>query len=108
MDINPWKFQSPFEACELATFANRAKVDLVICSMAWLDSDPGPTKPLESQRGTETEEWNCVRRLVGYWAARMEPLLGSGTVFLACNRVGNEGGELILSLAGSSRDVTDC
>ncbi len=40
MDLNPHRFETPFEAYELTTFCKRNEVDLLIMPMAWnLPSD---------------------------------------------------------------------
>lgn len=96
MDLNPKGFVAPFEAFELATFAKEVQADLVVCSMAWLDSEP-PTVEEENEVGkagkSEMDEWMDVRKTLSYWSLRCDPLWGSGVGFVACNRVGREGGE---------------
>lgn len=102
MDLNPEKFEAPFEAYELARFAEARGAEVMVCAMAWLDSDPG--KEEEEEEGGE--EWEKVRGTLGYWAARLEPLLGSGVGFVSCNRVGREGGEKLarFCLCGAGAD----
>lgn len=39
MDLNPYKFQAPFEKYEFAKAAVRNDVSLVLCPMAWLHTD---------------------------------------------------------------------
>ncbi|KAI5476152.1 protein N-terminal amidase [Pseudohyphozyma bogoriensis] len=88
MDVNPYRFEAPFDSFELATFAKGVKPDIVVCSMAWLDSDQSE----EAEKVEEKmDEWDKVRPTVSYWATRMRPLLGSAGTFVACNRTGREG-----------------
>lgn len=88
MDLNPEKFLAPFDAYELAAFAQLEQVDVVICAMAWLDSDPA-----RDGMRDDDDSWSAARSTLGYWAARLDPLVGSGVAFVACNRVGREEGE---------------
>ena len=67
-----------------------------MCAMAWLDSEPAEGE--QEDNGEAGEEWEKVRGTLGYWAARLAPLLGSGVAFVACNRVGREGGKCSLAL----------
>lgn len=93
MDLNPYRFVAPFESYELGTFAEREGVDVVVCSMAWLDSEPPANGVDESEQEEEGEEWDKVRNTLSYWAMRCGPLMGSGAAFVGCNRAGREGGE---------------
>ncbi|GAA5891333.1 hypothetical protein JCM5296_006902 [Sporobolomyces johnsonii] len=90
MDLNPKDFVAPFEAFEFASFAKREEVDVVACSMSWLDSEPPRGAHEEEDEGGRTE-WDKVHRTLGYWVMRMEPLMESGVAFVGCNRVGREG-----------------
>ena len=87
MDINPYKFEAPFEAREFARFIEGAQqqgtqeqgeraggVGLVVLMCCWLDSGDGD-----------------ALRTPNYWCHRLAPLVGTDTVFVACNRVGREG-----------------
>ncbi|GAA5984371.1 hypothetical protein JCM11641_006198 [Rhodosporidiobolus odoratus] len=92
MDLNPYRFKAPFDAFEFGTFAAQEKVDLVIASCAWLDSEP----PLVSDDDATAEDgekgaWGDVMSTLSYWATRLEPLLGSEAGFVCSNRVGREG-----------------
>lgn len=113
MDLNPKGFIAPFEAFELSTFAKEAKVDVLVCSMNWLDSnqdDDGsetsknqeviPEEDSESEESSGEEElseggkrWNEVKSTLNYFAMRLTPLMGERTVFVSCNRVGTEKGK---------------
>ncbi|CAG8691966.1 11428_t:CDS:2, partial [Ambispora leptoticha] len=39
MDLNPYKFMSPWENYEFASFHQGKKTQIILCSMAWLDSN---------------------------------------------------------------------
>lgn len=87
MDLNPDNFTAPWNSFELARFAKREKVDLVVCPMSWLVA--------EGELDDSTKErWEEVQGVMSYWAARMGPLLETGVGFVGANRVGSEGGEL--------------
>lgn len=93
MDINPNRFTAPFEAFEFASFARENRPDLVVCCMAWLDSEPLPiAEEAEEKQGGPEEEWEKVQSTISYWALRCRPLTGCGIPFVGCNRVGREGG----------------
>lgn len=99
MDLNPEGFIAPFEAFEFATFVREAKprVDVVVCSMAWLASEKEEEGDEEAdgeeEDQAEDSEWHKVSGTIDYWATRLSPLVGTPTAFLASNRVGSEGGE---------------
>ncbi|KAM0787682.1 hypothetical protein ACM66B_003745 [Microbotryomycetes sp. NB124-2] len=96
MDLNPRKFQAPFGAFELARYAVEQRVDLVVCSMAWLASSSEPGE-LSDNNVNQVEERKvnlaATEQLLRYWLLRCAPLIASEheTVFVACNRVGREG-----------------
>ncbi|CEQ40374.1 SPOSA6832_02001, partial [Sporobolomyces salmonicolor] len=91
MDLNPKDFVAPFEAFEFASFAKQEKVDIVACSMSWLDSEPPRATAEEGEEEEGRTEWEKVHRTLGYWVMRMEPLMESRVAFVGCNRVGREG-----------------
>ena len=83
MDINPYRFEAPWHAHELARAA--AGSDLIVFSSAWTSAhpdDPSETKaaPVDPSQ------------VLSYWVARLEPLLGArdAPVFVCANRVGVE------------------
>ncbi|KAI9344322.1 carbon-nitrogen hydrolase [Obelidium mucronatum] len=86
MDINPWRFQNPFERFEYATFHVESQADLITGSMAWVLSD-NEKKPQDSKLP-----------LVGtlnYWATRMNPIIRAKqkrVIMAVCNRTGGENG----------------
>lgn len=106
MDLNPDPEGGEGVRYELGEFAAREKVQLVVCCMACLDSGDEEEEGREVG-GRERTEWERVRGTLGYWAARVSPLIGSGATFVACNRVGVEGGEWIMSMreGGKRTDV---
>ncbi|KAI8608681.1 N-terminal asparagine amidohydrolase-like protein [Chytriomyces sp. MP71] len=90
MDLNPYKFQSPFEAFEFANFHVNSGSELISCSMAWVLSKA------DAEKGLKT-----VTPIVGtlnYWAARLSPLIDTTKgdtkriIFAVCNRTGGENG----------------
>lgn len=94
MDLNPEKVQPEVVTYAFASFVKEiGQVDVVIASMAWLDSDQTDLEDEETTgRSTRAEEWEDVKDTLGYWAMRCKPLIGSGCLFVACNRIGEEKG----------------
>ncbi|PWN28262.1 carbon-nitrogen hydrolase [Jaminaea rosea] len=93
MDINPYRFQTPFDTFELTRWAHERKVDVLAMPMAWL-TDYG-----DEHVAQHAEETNLDS--VNYWAARCEPFwrkTGDGhdtekhTILVTANRTGKEGG----------------
>lgn len=88
MDINPYKFESPWTAYEFANHAREARAKIVVVSMAWLtrlSSEEVSGQPVIPDMDT-----------IGYWIERFRPLLGpsahDGEVLVVCaNRAGEEG-----------------
>lgn len=103
MDLNMPTFDAPFEKFQLATFASEKRADIVVGSMAWLDSEPpldsseDESRPKDSEHGKDAaaaaSQWEQVRSVISYWALRLSPLIGSGASFVCANRVGREGGK---------------
>ena len=79
MDINPCEFEAPFDEFELANAQKAHGTHLLLFSSAWTHS-PRDTLVMDDPRVTAS-----------YWAERLEPLVGTGTVFVCANRVGVEG-----------------
>lgn len=77
MDLNPKAFLSPFELFEWANFQQISKVNIILCSMAWLYQEAPSMETIQ------------------YWATRMTPLIkssGSNPIYvLVANRNGREG-----------------
>ncbi|KAI7856372.1 N-terminal asparagine amidohydrolase-like protein [Circinella umbellata] len=85
MDINPYQFKTPFENYEFARFHLNHDTELVICCMAWLQS--------QSQNVMDT---------IQYWAHRFLPLIQQEkkhVYIVICNRTGSERGS---TFAGGS------
>lgn len=87
MDINPYRFISPWTAYEFATHTLQARGKLVVLSMAWLTRMSAE----ELQRATEPD-----LETFAYWMERMSPLLGADgrdeeLVVMFANRAGDEG-----------------
>ncbi|GAA6002469.1 hypothetical protein JCM10207_001137 [Rhodosporidiobolus poonsookiae] len=103
MDINPYRFEAPFDAFEFGTFAEREKAEVVLALMAWLDSEP----PVEGEETDgEGEGWDAVRRTLGYWAMRTGPLLGSRAALVCANRNGREG-ETVFTGSSCAIELSD-
>ncbi|KAI8826692.1 protein N-terminal amidase Nta1 [Fimicolochytrium jonesii] len=84
MDVNPYRFEAPFEAFEFATFHKAQGTEMVICSNAWLMSE-----------GVDERSQDVCLPTIRYWATRMSPLIDceKALVFVVANRTGAEGGE---------------
>ena len=101
MDINPYKFESPWEAYEFANFHVQARTRLILCSMAWLhDRDTFDDNETPSLARLYHGEQDLVHKdTLLYWINRFCPLIEASesssslefTVVIA-NRVGNEPG----------------
>ncbi|KAI8461595.1 carbon-nitrogen hydrolase [Phakopsora pachyrhizi] len=89
MDLSPDKFEAPFDRFELASFAINNNCEVLICSMAWLDSVQG----VDPNRTDHGKSWNEVKDTLNYWALRCTPIWkAKDQTFIACNRVGKEDG----------------
>ncbi|KAG0140645.1 hypothetical protein CROQUDRAFT_726039 [Cronartium quercuum f. sp. fusiforme G11] len=87
MDLSPDKFEAPFDAYELSSFVVQQDAEILLCSMAWLDSGPWPN-PDQTRSG---KSWEEVSGSINYWAGRCTPMWKKhGQTFVACNRVGRE------------------
>ncbi|SPN97654.1 uncharacterized protein DNG_01167 [Cephalotrichum gorgonifer] len=96
MDINPYKFEAPWDKFEFAYHVLSSDANLVIVSMAWLTlEDQGVFNSLPSQEPDMST--------LTYWAMRLEPVIRAETkdeiIVVFCNRCGAEGDTLY---AGSS------
>lgn len=68
MDLNPFKFETPFNTCELASFCVERDVDLLVMPMAWL---------LPKDEREELSKVDGPRpslSTINYWALRCQPL----------------------------------
>ncbi|KAK6836694.1 protein N-terminal amidase [Apiospora arundinis] len=86
MDINPYKFEAPWDEFEFSTHALEVAANVLIVSMAWLtreESNTFSTRPHEPDMETLT-----------YWVKRMEPLIrsesGDEVIVIFANRSGIE------------------
>ncbi|KAK8063434.1 hypothetical protein PG996_008086 [Apiospora saccharicola] len=86
MDINPWRFQSPWDKFEFAFHVIDAAANVVILSMAWLTQEDARTfsrMPKEPDMETLT-----------YWVKRLEPLIRAENqdeiIIIFANRTGVE------------------
>ncbi|KXT01469.1 hypothetical protein AC578_9517 [Pseudocercospora eumusae] len=88
MDINPYKFSSPWTNYEFATHMLRNRCHLVILSMAWLTR----LTPEECLTNPERPDMETV----AYWLERFWPFVDSQPsepiVVVFANRCGSEGG----------------
>lgn len=87
MDLNPYKFEAPWDACEFAYHVLDCQANLVILSMAWLTHD-GPE--LQQLYAKEPD-----MDTLSYWLTRIEPLIRGETegeiIVVFANRTGVEG-----------------
>ncbi|TDZ32830.1 Protein N-terminal amidase [Colletotrichum trifolii] len=86
MDLNPYKFQTPWHAFEFAFHVLEYDSNLVILSMAWMTREDGrmfSRMPNEPDMDTLT-----------YWVTRLEPLIRAEKkeeiIIVFCNRTGIE------------------
>ena len=87
MDINNYKFNSPWEKMEFATHCIEKDVDIIIFPTNWTDDSPN-----DLSEENRYELWN-------YWISRMKPFLKrnkkndhkeKNVYFLAADRIGHE------------------
>ncbi|KAF3275691.1 Carbon-nitrogen hydrolase, variant 2 [Orbilia oligospora] len=71
MDLNPYKFEAPFEAYEFANHIISSGAQLAIVPMAWETKDPYDDSRL--QRNAKVMHHSTVN----YWSIRLEPLFGT-------------------------------
>ena len=87
MDINNYKFKSPWSKMEFATHCIEKNVDIIIFPTNWTDEEPN-----NLTEDNRYELWD-------YWISRMEPFIqrnkknkfkGKNVYFLAADRIGHE------------------
>ncbi|MBL8018779.1 MAG: hypothetical protein JNM27_03860 [Leptospirales bacterium] len=83
MDLNPYRFQTPFEDFEFATAMRKARPGVLLLSMNWI--------------AHETD--NLKEELLAYWKLRLYPLRGQPCIAIIANRTGTERG---IKFAGCS------
>ncbi|KAK5993335.1 Protein N-terminal amidase [Cladobotryum mycophilum] len=86
MDINPYKFEAPWNKFEFAQHALNTGARLVIVSMAWLtNDDPRIFNATPQEPDTNT---------LMYWASRLEPIIrvesNEEVIVVFANRCGGE------------------
>ncbi|KAK4163621.1 carbon-nitrogen hydrolase [Cladorrhinum sp. PSN259] len=67
MDINPYKFEAPWDACEFGCHVKKIRANLVIVSMAWLTF-------ADRENFTSVPERPDLETLQ-YWIRRLEPVI---------------------------------
>jgi protein N-terminal amidase len=90
MDINPYRFESPWTAYEFANHAREARAKVVVVSMAWLtrlNADEVAGQTTEPDQDT-----------ISYWVGRLSPLFGpqgaeAEVIVICANRAGEEGSD---------------
>lgn len=107
MDLNPYKFEAPFNEFEFSSACYNQHANLIICPMAWLNpKSPSINKeiPLEERVKIANEtklEPGPEVSTVNYWILRFFPYLSHKYSYqpkwftksnvICCNRVGVEG-----------------
>lgn len=92
-DINPYRFEAPWEDFELANFAVREGAHVVIMSSAWCNAHPLDDEAVRNEEPS-------VESTLTYWVKRLEPLIGrEGALFVCADRIGSEWG---VTFCGSS------
>ncbi|KAG5916711.1 hypothetical protein E4U42_007545 [Claviceps africana] len=86
MDLNPYRFEAPWNAFEFSTFALASGARLVIVPMAWLTSESPETF-------NDTPEEPDMQTLM-YWIGRLEPIIRvesiQESIIVFANRCGSE------------------
>jgi predicted amidohydrolase len=86
MDLNPYKFEAPWDAFEFGLHVLDAAANVVILTMAWHTHED---TRLYSRRPQEPDLETLV-----YWVQRLEPLIAAKreeeVIVIFCNRTGTE------------------
>ncbi len=98
MDINPYRFKSPWTDYEFAKHVLVNHSSTVIMSMAWSEAEsPDPSISISIPESSPN------LRMLKYWVERLKPIIDSNreddVVIAICNRCGREGSVVY---AGSS------
>jgi protein N-terminal amidase len=97
MDLNPYKFQAPFDKFEFANSAAENDVSLILCPMAWLHSDSPSLQETDELKKIKKASLKLVpsepnMSTVNYWLLRMTPFISSRPskriAMITCNRSG--------------------
>ncbi|KAL9082223.1 MAG: hypothetical protein Q9159_006586 [Coniocarpon cinnabarinum] len=93
MDINPYKFQTPWETYEYATHCKKTNADLVLNVNAFLTSHNSVEAAYRTAEELAEEAAQPDTHTLAYWIARMRPLVESEkeVVVVCANRTGREG-----------------
>lgn len=83
MDLNPYRFQTPFEAFEFGNAMRKAHPGVLLLSMNWIAHETDHLK----------------EELLAYWKLRLYPLRGQPCIAVIANRSGTERG---IKFAGCS------
>eukprot|EP00667_Euglena_gracilis_P017230 EG_transcript_18138 len=83
MDINPCKFEAPWEAYEWARFCLAENVQVLVLCSNWCTAHPDDDAEVKAKPPNRGETLN-------YWAARLKPLIGRNVHFVVADRVGQE------------------
>ncbi|KAH6715419.1 carbon-nitrogen hydrolase [Leptodontidium sp. MPI-SDFR-AT-0119] len=87
MDLNPYKFEAPWNTWEFAQHVLLREVNLVVLSMAWMTR--------EDTRSFSREPKEPDMETLSYWLARLEPLIRNEgedeIIAVFANRTGSEG-----------------
>lgn len=107
MDLSPDRFEAPFEAYELSTFAVKNGAEVILCCMAWLDIGPVPD-PHRTEGGKSSEE---TLETMSHWTARCTPFWKfKNRTFATCNRTGQEEGAIFTGTScviSNSKQIED-
>lgn len=102
MDLNPYRFEAPWDAFEFAYHIQAIEANLVIVTMAWLTLE-------DSRQFTRMPEEPDIETLT-YWVQRLEPLIRNEdqdeVIVVFCNRTGIEG-ELVYAGTSSVVGIKD-
>ncbi|RGP78166.1 hypothetical protein FLONG3_3735 [Fusarium longipes] len=86
MDLNPYKYEAPWDAFEFAFHVLEAGSNIVIVSMAWMTRE----EPRKFTRMPNEPDMDTLT----YWVTRLEPLIRQDTrdeiIVVFCNRCGSE------------------
>ncbi|CAJ0554137.1 Ff.00g126490.m01.CDS01 [Fusarium sp. VM40] len=86
MDLNPYKYEAPWNAFEFAYHVLESGSNLVVVSMAWMTRE----EPRKFTRMPNEPDMDTLT----YWVTRLEPLIRQDTreeiIVVFCNRCGNE------------------
>lgn len=103
MDLNPFRFQTPWERFEFASFCRDNSVDVVVLSMAWLSNKAETeVEAQKEEKQAQAESMEPNFDTINYWAMRCEPLWKQDsedtsnkkrTILVAANRTGTERSE---------------